>query len=203
LDIQKQLDNRVSIKLDNDGGVSNNLTITYRAEDKPLDVILDEMFSKNQLGYVVISNPRDRRNGFIIIKKGKQRGYEAGEEPVKVTDKPVKDGDKPDTDKPAKDSEKPKDKPKKSKDKGTESAKPKKDSTKDGGKPSKDKPTKDGDEDPDRSEKVAAAKLKLAKMLHKDRLIKKARERYRDIIKQFPSTKAAKEARDLLKELDK
>jgi hypothetical protein len=194
LDLQKQLDNRIVIKLDNDGGVSNNLTVTYSAKEKPVDVILDEMFAKNQLGYVVVSDGRDRRDGFIIIKKGKQRGYETGEEPAKTTEKPAKDKDKPEGDKPPKDGEKPKDKPAKDK--------PKKDSARDGGKP-KDKPARDGGDDPDKAEKLAAAKLNLAKMLHKDGLIQKAKQRYDDIIKQFPNTKAAEEARTLLKKLEK
>jgi hypothetical protein len=203
IDIQKQLDNKVSIKLDNDGGVSNNLTITYSADNKSLAVILDEMFAKNQLGYVVVSNPRDRRDGFIIIKKGKQRGYEASDESAgekeAVKEKPAKDKtakkkDDDDDDKPAKESRK----PKASKDKLT-----KKDKSGDSAKGRKDKPAKQSEEDPDKNEKIAAAKLKLAKMLHKDKLIKKAKERYGDIIRQFPGTKAAEEARALLQKLEK
>jgi hypothetical protein len=198
--IQKLLDNKVSIKLDNDGGVSNNLTLTYSADEKPLETILDEMFAKNQLGYVIISNPKDRRDGFIIIKKGKQRGYDTGEEPVKATDKPARD--KPARDKDTTDDEKPKDSSK-PKDKASKDT-PKKDKgRRDGGKASKDKTTRDGDEDPGRSEKIATAKLKIAKMLQEEKLIKKARERYRDLIKQFPNTKAAEEAREILKKLEK
>jgi hypothetical protein len=184
-DLQRQFDNKLSIKLDNEGGVSNNLTITYSAKDKALEVILDEMFAKNQLGYVVVSDPKDRRDGFIIIKKGKQRGYEKGDEPAK-DGTAGKDKDKANADKPVRD------KPARDKDKASRD-KPAKD---------KDKPTKD-DEDPDKAEKVAAAKLNLAKMLQKAGKIEKAKDRYRDIIKQFPKTKAAEEARTLLKDLGK
>ncbi len=197
-DIGRQFDNRLSIKLDNVGGVSNNLTLTYSAKDKPLDEILDEMFAKNQLGYVVVSRPNDRLDGWIVIKKGKQRGYEAGEEPAAKEEKPepaktAKDGDKKDKaardgEKPAKDGEK-KEKPVKTKPKA-----------------SKDKAAKDGDkgeEDGDKEELTAAAKLKLATMLEKDGLTKKARQRYQDIIKSFPKTKAAEEARKRLKGLEK
>jgi hypothetical protein len=183
VDLQNQFDNKLSIKLDNEGGVSNNITITYSATNKPLETILDEMFAKNQLGYVVVSDPKDRRDGFIIIKKGKQRGYEK-------SDEPSKDGssakDKANTDKPAKD------KPAKDKDSATKD------------KPAKDKSTKDkGEEDPDKTEMVAAAKLSLAKMLQKAGKIDKAKDRYRDIIKMYPKTKAAEEARALLKDLGK
>jgi hypothetical protein len=205
-DIQKQLDNKISIKIDNEGGVSNNLTLTYSADDKPVEVILDEMFAKNQLGYVIVSDAKDRRDGFIIIKKGKQRGYEAGEEPArdkaaakdkdKAEAKTDKDGDEPKKDKPAKDKAA-KDKP--AKDKAAKD-KPAKDKA---AKDKASKPKKDGDDDDeDKTEQQAARKLNLAKMLHKDGLVKKAIVRYKDIIKDFPKTKAADEARKILKKLD-
>jgi hypothetical protein len=201
-DIQKQFDNKLSIKIDNEGGVSNNLTITFSAEDKPLEVIFDEMFSKNQLGYIVISDAKDRRDGFIFIKKGKQRGYEAGDEPEKAAkdkpEKPAKDGDDPKKDKPAKDKA---DSDKPSKDKPARDKASKEKAGKD--KVGKEKPKKDGDDDDvDKAEQQAASKLKLAKMLQKDGLLKKAKIRFQDIIKDFPKTKAAEEARAILKKLD-
>src|SRR5205814_907941 len=80
--LKKEFDNKLSIKIDTENGVSNNLTITYSATEKPLDDILDKMFKKVQLGYVVISapkstDPRNRMDGWIMVKKGNQRGYEA------------------------------------------------------------------------------------------------------------------------------
>jgi hypothetical protein len=184
-EIQKKLDNRVSIKIDNEGGVSNNLTLTYRAKDKPVDKMFDEMFAKNQLGYVIISNPKDRKDGFVIIKKGHQRGYDKGEEPAPGKDK--KDGDKTAR----------KDKPVKGKDK---TARKDKGVTKDKGAKKDKGATADDD---DKAEGKAAAKLDLAKSLQKDGLVKKARQWYQDIIKLYPKTKAAAEARKLLKKLDK
>ena len=47
-------------------------------------------------------------------------------------------------------------------------------------------------------EVVAARQLKLAKTLVEDGLIEKAKERYRDIVKRYPNTKAAAEAKELL-----
>ena len=47
-------------------------------------------------------------------------------------------------------------------------------------------------------EQAASAKLKLAKMLAKDGLEKKARIRYEEIVQQYPKTRAAGEARKLL-----
>ncbi|HTU89047.1 MAG TPA: hypothetical protein VMF69_03020, partial [Gemmataceae bacterium] len=57
------------------GGVSNNTKFTYKAEDKPLEEVLDEMFKKNDLGYIVISQQGNAYDGTILIVKGKARGY--------------------------------------------------------------------------------------------------------------------------------
>ena len=149
------------------------------------------MLTKLRLGYVVISAPKasDRNNridGWIMIKRGKERGYAIGEEPGK--DKQAKDTG--DEDNPPKDKKK---KDKKGKDKKST------DKKKDGEDNKKDKEQAD----PDKEEKDAAAKLKLAKMFESDGLKKSAITRYKDIIKQFPNTEAAKEARARLKKLEK
>ena len=74
----------LSFWIDTAGGVSANQTITYKAEDKPLGVVLDEMFKKNDLGYVIGRKKDGRYQGWLIIKKGKYRGDE--DEPA---DQPV------------------------------------------------------------------------------------------------------------------
>jgi hypothetical protein len=50
-------------------------------------------------------------------------------------------------------------------------------------------------------ERLAASKLKFAQQLADDGSVDKAKQRCRDIIKQFPKTKAAKEAQELLDKL--
>jgi len=85
-DLQEQVKG-LRFRVDNRGGVSNNQTITFKADDKPLDEVLEGMFKKNDLGYVVISNPRDTYDGTVLIKKGKERGYAKGQEPDKGKDK--------------------------------------------------------------------------------------------------------------------
>ncbi|MCS6851181.1 MAG: hypothetical protein NZ700_08445 [Gemmataceae bacterium] len=156
----------LSIKLDNVGGVSNNLTVTYSAKDKTVAEIFDEMFAKNDMGYIVISKEyktyKSRYDGWVLIVKGKERGYPAGAEPTAK--------------------EEPKEKP------------DPKAGTKDKPMPS-EKPA----EDPEKNEKAAAAALSLAKRLAAAGQIDKAKERYKQIIKEFPNTKAAEEARELLK----
>lgn len=70
-------------RLDAKGGVSRNQTLTYKADNKSIEEILDGMFKKNGLGYVVISGRNNAYDGSILIKQGKERGYPlgAGEDP--------------------------------------------------------------------------------------------------------------------------
>jgi hypothetical protein len=67
--------------LDTKGGVSRNQTINYEAKDKTIEEILDGMFAKNGLGYIVISKKNNAYDGLVQIKQGKERGYEKGKEP--------------------------------------------------------------------------------------------------------------------------
>jgi hypothetical protein len=62
--------------LDTKGGVSRNQTITYKAKDKTVEEILDEMFKKPELGYIVISRKGNAYDGLVQVRKGKERGYE-------------------------------------------------------------------------------------------------------------------------------
>jgi hypothetical protein len=68
------------VRLDNKGGVSNNTKFTYKADDKSLDEVLDEMFKKNELGYIVVSQRGNAYDGTILIVKGNARGYPAKKE---------------------------------------------------------------------------------------------------------------------------
>lgn len=63
------------IQIDTKGGVSQNRSLTYKAEDKPLDEVLDGLFKKAGLGYYVISGKNNAYDGSIRIVAGKQRGY--------------------------------------------------------------------------------------------------------------------------------
>jgi hypothetical protein len=68
----------------------------------------------------------------------------------------------------------------------------------------RDKGKPDTAQQPDPAEKreqVAAAKFNLAEMLEKAGKIEKARERYEKIIAEFPDTKAAKMAKQILEKL--
>jgi hypothetical protein len=173
----------LGIRLDTEHGVSNNLKIKYKADNKTVADILDGMFNKKGLGYVVVSKPGSAYDGTILIKQGKERGYAAGEEPEKTTAKKDKD----DEEKPAREKDKGKDKAA-AKDKGSE--KPKTD-------------TDTAEDDPEKIEKAAAQKLRFAKDLIKDGKIDKAKMRLEDLVAKYGKTKAADEARELLKDLNK
>jgi hypothetical protein len=58
-------------------GVSRNKMITYKAKDKTVEQILDEVFKKlGGLGYVVISKKGNAYDGSVQVKQGEERGYE-------------------------------------------------------------------------------------------------------------------------------
>jgi hypothetical protein len=65
--------------------------------------------------------------------------------------------------------------------------------------PPKEKPAEEGD----KSEARAASKLKLAKQLIDDGKGAKAKERLEELIQEYPRTKAAEEAKQILKKLKK
>ncbi len=64
---------KVGVRVDNKGGVSNNTKFTYKADNEPLDELLDKMFKKNDLGYIVISQRNNAYDGTLLIVKGGRR----------------------------------------------------------------------------------------------------------------------------------
>jgi TolA-binding protein len=67
----------------------------------------------------------------------------------------------------------------------------------------KDAGSKTPQTDEERAEKTAAAKLEFARSLIKDGKVDRARQRLEDIIKQYPNTKAAADAKKELDQLGK
>ncbi|MHB1424726.1 MAG: hypothetical protein ACYC3I_16270 [Gemmataceae bacterium] len=78
-DIKEQIKDKtkknLSVLIDTKGGVSLNTKFTYKADDKPLEEVLDEMFKKNDLGYLVLQ--KGAYPGALQIVKGNARGYPA------------------------------------------------------------------------------------------------------------------------------
>ncbi|GIW81026.1 MAG: hypothetical protein KatS3mg105_2833 [Gemmatales bacterium] len=57
-----------------DLGVSMNTRVTFKGEGT-VEEVLDKLLKIRELGYIVISKPGDRYDGWILIKMGKERGY--------------------------------------------------------------------------------------------------------------------------------
>jgi hypothetical protein len=159
----KESDAQLSFYFDN--GVARHKSMTYTLkEEKPLKDVLDELFKKDGLGYVIHRKDKeaDRYEGWLQIRLSNERGDEgSGKDPKKET-KPAK-GATPD--------------------KGSATTE----------KPSK--PSEVGDED------RATAKLKRAKTFVEMGLKDDAKEYCEEIMKKYPKTKAAEEAKELLEKL--
>jgi hypothetical protein len=65
----------LQMQIDSKGGVSRNQAITYQGKGVTLEDALDQMFKKNGLGYIVISQKNNAYDGSIKIIQGKERGY--------------------------------------------------------------------------------------------------------------------------------
>jgi hypothetical protein len=190
-DLTKQQVKGLFIKPDTKSGVQLNTKITVSMKDKPLEEVLDAICEKNGWGYFIISNGKNAYDGQMILKVGKERGYEEGKEPTAKNDKDkAKDKDKG----------KAKDKKEAKKTDPDEKTEPKeKAEAKDKEEP-KERPAVD---DEDRVERAAALKLKAAKDLideeKKDRAIKVLE----DLLDRYPKSKSADEAKELLEKLKK
>jgi hypothetical protein len=190
-DVVEELKDKVeglTFLLDQKGGVSGNKKFTYKAADKPLEGVLDEMFKKENLGYYVIGKEEKAYEGSIRIKVGNERGSLQGQDIAKKPDDKKPDDKKPD-DKKTDDKKKPEDKKADDKKPDDKKADPPKTTTDD---------TSD-----DRAERAAAAKLRAAKKLVENNMKDRAIEVCDEIIKAYPNTKTAEEAKKLADKLDK
>ena len=70
--IQEKTKKKLFVVYDTKGGVSLNTKFTYKADDKPLEAVLDEMFKKNDMGYIIVQ--KGAYPGALEIVKGKARG---------------------------------------------------------------------------------------------------------------------------------
>ena len=155
-------------------GVSLNQKISYSGKDQTVAEVLDGALGKAELGYIVVSKKGDKLDGGLQITRGNERGTAMEAEPKMAKNGKVNKGKtKPD----------PKDKPE---------VKPKPVPEE---KPKPEEPTGDA------KEKQAASKLDLIRQLIKDGKKEKARERLDDLIKAFPDTKAATDAKELLESI--
>jgi hypothetical protein len=149
-------------------GVSQNTRISYSGKDVTAEDALDGILKQLDLGYFVVSKEKDRYDGWIEVGKGSMRGYPAGVDAPKTPDKPVGKPTEPMVKAP--DPKTPE--------------------------PGKTTEPKIDLNDPD--EKNAQLRLTTAKMLVEDGKLEDARPLLKYIIKYFPKTAAAKDAKELL-----
>ncbi|MGL6096387.1 MAG: hypothetical protein ACRC7O_11400 [Fimbriiglobus sp.] len=175
---------RGPLKIDYEKGVSGNTRVTYAGKDVTVTDALDGILKQLDLGYYVVSNTTNRADGYIHILKGPNRGYEAGQEPKGATVAKL-DPKKPDPKKTDPEMKKP-DEPAK-----PETPKPAETKT-------PDAPAADPED-----EKLAGAKLALAKQLIEAGKADAAKIQIKFILKKYPATKAAAEAKGLMEAGDK
>lgn len=176
---------RLSIRIDTRGGVSQNTKITYQASDQPLEKVLAGMLQKSDLGYIVIADKTNAYDGSVLIRQGKERGYPQGQEPSKATARKESGG-------PGRTGKEQRAKDKASaKGEGGEKAAPR-----------KAEPKEPAEDDPEKAERDALRKLNFARTLADDGKVAAARRWLQDILRQYPKTKAAQEARNLLDKLN-
>lgn len=58
--------------------IKANQTVALECQNKPLDEVLDALFKKPGLGYVVVSQDDDRRDGWVRVTVGEERGFAKG-----------------------------------------------------------------------------------------------------------------------------
>jgi hypothetical protein len=153
-----------------------NTKITYKAKDKTIGEVLNDLSDKYEMGWYVTSQQNGGYDGTVWLEKSKARGYAPGKEPAKGETKPEPKKPEPKKEEPKKEE-------------------PKKEE------PKKETPSED---DGDKLEKTASNALKFAQDLIKDGKVDKAKEYLKNtVIKKYPKTKAAETAKELLEKLDK
>jgi hypothetical protein len=78
-DIKREMDPAVAFKIDNLSGISNNSKLTLKADNKTVEQILNDLSDKGEFGWFIKSDPKDRNDGFVILRKfkDKERGTES------------------------------------------------------------------------------------------------------------------------------
>jgi putative peptide zinc metalloprotease protein len=92
-DVLEQLQTQVrglTLWLDPDGGVSGDLKVSYRADKRPLAAVLNELFERHGLGYVVVSDEGNPHDGWVQVRAGRERGDPEGGRPLANLDVTVR-----------------------------------------------------------------------------------------------------------------
>src|SRR5579885_193511 len=87
-DVQDELKDKVEgvrYRADTKGGVNLNAKVTYKADDQPLEAVLNGICDKMDLGWHVVSKQGDAYDGTVYFTRGKERGYAQGQQPREKT----------------------------------------------------------------------------------------------------------------------
>jgi multidrug efflux pump subunit AcrA (membrane-fusion protein) len=76
-DLQKQVKG-LHCRLDKGGGVSDDLLVSYQAKNQRLGMVLDGLFEKMGLGFVIESEAEGEHDGWLVIRPGRERGEPEG-----------------------------------------------------------------------------------------------------------------------------
>ncbi len=76
-DLQHQVKG-LHFQLDKDGGVSESLPVSYQAKNQRLGWVLDGVFEKLGLGFVLQSEPDGEHDGWLLVRAGRERGEPEG-----------------------------------------------------------------------------------------------------------------------------
>jgi hypothetical protein len=178
-DVLDELKNQVEgLNFHFEMGVSRNIKLTpFSGKEKTVREVLAASFQNRGLGFVIGTKDKhgSRYEGWVVITQGDQRGDDGPvQTPAKPEAKPA----------PAKTPAKPEAKP-------VPKEKPK----------PAPKPAKPETGSAEANEKAAASRLKFAKQFLEDGQVGDAREYCEEILKKYPTTKAAAEAKQLLVKL--
>ena len=187
-DLKSQIEG-LPLRIDFKGGVSGNLTITYKAEKKTLEEVLNGLCKKKGgLGYYIVSDAKSAEDGTIwISNRPNERGYRMDD--ASAVTKTKDKGEEKSAGK--------------EKGKGKTNTKDKTEAKERKAGKEKTETAEKSDDDPDKQEQDAGRKLSFAKTLLDDGKTDRAKARLEDIVAKYPKTKAAEQAKELLKKLDK
>jgi hypothetical protein len=153
-------------------GVSKNTRVNYAGKDVTVEEALDGILKQLDLGYTILSKPGDRQDGFFEISKGNHRGYAPGVTPP-AGSMPVA-SKTPDPKPEPKPEVKPEPKP---------------------------EPSKPAETVGDADEKNAQSRMDTAKKLIEDNKAAEAVKLLKYVVKYYPTTKGAAEAKELLEKM--
>ncbi len=80
-DVLEELQGQVrglKLWLDPEGRAPADMRLNYDADKKPLDSLLDELFGRHGLGYIVLSEEGNPHDGWVRVKAGLERGMPEG-----------------------------------------------------------------------------------------------------------------------------